>query len=512
MKRITMTAVFTVLVASLVAQSVSFPTPYKNLWVYRPSIYTTPVGQDDENNYFFVHERAVATFKPKTYTDHLYIVNKESMQKEDVAVTVANKYNFLGGVCGDNSVYGLYESLPGKGDKIVFTLADLGKRSRSFTLSDENTVTASANPKFWPDFKTAKSPDGKLLAALAIVTGKDNVLESLFAVVVNNEGEFLWSGPVTPQFAGKTSSFGDLAVDNNGTVYLPAYTCLVTGKNVSNVQFMMIRTTADGSDSFTEGIDFGTPQNFTAKVLASGDVAVAGYYTDSKTTTATQTSGYYFYRFDPKSESITDIRSFKFNEGYVEREAWARFATVLGNQQYSVSADNIFELENGSLVLCGEHRYVKSIYNQQMNSTTYQMLTKNILVSTLLPDGTSHFTMIEKQQGTSQGAVPGDDWRPAGISYTAFAHHNDMYFMFSEDPKNIPYPGKGTVCSPGGMTYKDAWTNVLMRLTPDQGLTQREIKDPNQLLRAVDFVDAEHFYASGIGKSDIFLSKYEIEK
>ena len=182
-----MTAVFTVLVACLVAQSVSFPTPYKNLWVYRPSIYTTPVGQDDENTYFFVHERAVATFKPKTYTDHLYIVNKESMQKEDVAVTVANKYNFLGGVCGDNSVYGLYESLPGKGDKIVFTLADLGKQSRSFTLSDENTVTASANPKFWPDFKTAKSPDGKLLAALAIVTGKDNVLESLFAVVVNNE-------------------------------------------------------------------------------------------------------------------------------------------------------------------------------------------------------------------------------------------------------------------------------------------------------------------------------------
>ena len=196
----------------------------------------------------------------------------------------------------------------------------------------------------------------------------------------------------------------------------------------------------------------------------------------------------------------------------MEKAAWARFATVLGNQQYSVSADNIFELEDGSLVLCGEHRFVKSIYNQQMHSTTYQMLTKNILVSTLHPDGSNSFTMIEKQQSSAQGVPPADDWRPNCISYTAFAHHNDMYFLFSEDSKNIPYPGKGTVCAVGGLGFKDAWTNVLMRLTSDQEITQREIKDPKQLLRNVDFVDDECFYASGVGKSDLFLSKYKIEE
>ena len=147
-----------------------------------------------------------------------------------------------------------------------------------------------------------------------------------------------------------------------------------------------------------------------------------------------------------------------------------------------------------------------------MNSTTYQMLTKNILVSTLHPDGSASFTMIEKQQSSAQNVPPFDDWRPNCISYTAFAHHNDMYFLFSEDPKNIPYPGKGTVCAPGGLSYKDSWTNVLMRLTPDQEITQREIKDPKQLLRCVDFVDDEYFFASGIGKSDLFLSKYKIEE
>ena len=51
-----------------------------------------------------------------------------------------------------------------------------------------------------------------------------------------------------------------------------------------------------------------------------------------------------------------------------------------------------------------------------------------------------------------------------------------------------------------------------MRLTPDQEITQREIKDSKQLLRCVDFVDDEYFFASGIGKSDLFLSKYKIEE
>ena len=513
MKKFYLLAVLTVVVTSLSAQSVVLTEPYKNTWAARAAIYTTPIGQDDTYNYYYLYDRNVIGIKPKTYTDHLYIVNKKSLQKAgDVALTVSNRHGFLGGLCGDRSTYVLYESLPGKGDKIVFTLADLGKKSRTMTLSDDNSVSTTANPKFWPAFKTAKSPDGKLLAALAVVTGKDSRLENLYAVVVNNQGEFVWNGPVDAQFGGKTFSLGNMAVDNEGTLYMPAYTCLVTGKNVSNVQFMMIRTNADGSSSFTEDVGFGTPQNFTAKVLANGEVEVAGYYTDSKTTTATQTSGYYFYRFDPKSESITDIKSFEFNDGYVEKETWVRFANVLGNQQYSVSADNIFELEDGSLVLCGEHRFVKSVYNQQMNSTTYQMLTKNILVSTLHPDGNASFTMIEKQQSSGQYVVPGDDWRSNCISYTAFPHHNDMYFLFSDDPKNIPYPGKGVVCAPGGITFKDSWTNVLMRLTPDQEIIQRVIKDPKQLLRSVDFTDDEYFITTGVGKSELYLNKYKIEE
>ena len=335
----------------------------------------------------------------------------------------------------------------------------------------------------------------------------------MFAVVVNNEGEFVWSGAVSPQFGAKSFSIGDLVVDNNGVLYLPAYTCQVNGKNISDVQFMMIKATDGNTETFTEGVTFGTLQDFTAKMLSNGNVVVAGYYTEATTNTATNSNGYYFYTFDTGSDNFSDVRNFKFSEGYVEKAAWARFSNILGNQQYSIKAGNIFELENGSVVLCGEHRFVKAVYDPNMKSWSYQMLTKNILVSTLQPDGSANFTMVEKQQSAGSSVNPGEkSWINHFISYSAFAHHNDMYFLFNDDPRNFPYPGQGVVCAINSLKFKDdKWVEVLMRLTPDQKLTQQKVNDTKELLRKVEFFDGEHFYTSGIGQKEFFLTKFSVD-
>ena len=493
------------------AQTATLAEPFSNIWTRRPFIYGTPAGQDNDNLYFAIHGRAFDMFKPKTWTDHFYTVSKESMQTEgDIAVTVSAKHDLLGALVTENSIIALYSSLNKKGDQAILTIANLDKGDKAVTLSDANSVSTAANSNYWPAYKTAKSPDGKMMASLVVITGKDSKLENLFAAVVNDQGEFLWSGTFNPEFGGKTFSLGNLTLDNEGNLYIPAYTCQKTGKNISDVRLMIIKVNDSGSETFSEGVSFGTPQNFTSKTLSNGKVAMAGYYTESNTNTATQSSGYFFYIFDPKAESFSEQLHFKFADNYVEKSAWARFATVLGNQQYYITADNIFELENGSIVLCGEHRFLKSIYNAQMKSYSYQMLTKNILVSTLHPDGTADFTMVGKQQAGSLGIYPPDDWKGVNISYSAFAHGNDMYFLFNDDLKNIPYPGKDVVCSIGGLSFKKKWESVLMRLTPDQQLTQRVLKDPNQLLRGVEFTDGENFYASGIGKSQFFLTKLSV--
>jgi hypothetical protein len=256
------------------------------------------------------------------------------------------------------------------------------------------------------------------------------------------------------------------------------------------------------------------PVNGLGNSGTNGNVVVAGYYTEATTNTATNSNGYYFYTFDTGSDNFSDVRNFKFNEGYVEKAAWARFSNILGNQQYSIKAGNIFELENGSVVLCGEHRFVKAIYDPNMKSWSYQMLTKNILVSTLQPDGSAKFTMVEKQQSAGSSVNPGEkSWINHFISYSAFAHHNDLYFLFTDDHRNVPYPGQGVVCGISGLKFKgDKWADVMMRLTPDQKLTQRVFPETKQLLRYVDFTDGDNFYASGIRGGEVYMTKYAIEE
>lgn len=513
MKKLTLLTVFITLSISMMAQSVSLISS-KNLWLTKFITSGIPLGQDAEYLYYYQYSHPNVGFKAKNAMDYLFCIDKNSLDKQEVAITLNEGYGILGGIPSGNGVTVLYQKLSKKGDEISFSVTNIDKNDKAITLNGERSVSTTANPKFWPYFKTAKSPSGKLLAALAMVTGKDSRLENLFAVVVNEEGEFVWSGTITPDFGGKTFFMGNLAIDNNGILYIPAYTCQLNGKNISDIQFMMIKASENGTDSYTTDVPFGTPQNFTAKVTSDGNVAVAGYFTESKTNTSTQSSGYFFYKFDTGSENFFDLKSFDFSSNYVEKAAWTRFANVLGNQQYSITADDIYELENGSLVLCGEHRFVKAIYDQNMKSWSYQMLTKNILVSTLLPDGSSNFTMVEKQQSVGSSLEPNSDtWLNNGISYTAFAHHNDMYFLFTDDPKNVPYPGKDVVCNVGGFKFKsDKWDNVLMRVTPDQKITQRVVTDPNQLLRAVEFSDDDSFYTTGVGNNDLFMTKHSINE
>ncbi|MBP5649974.1 MAG: hypothetical protein J6X01_02715 [Bacteroidales bacterium] len=497
----------------MMAQSVILSEPYSNIWIRRVGIQNIPLGQDDSNLYYFVQNRQSDPVKPKSYIDHLYIVDKNEMQKSDIEVSVTNnKYLLVDALHNDNSIVALYRGTNNKGDQIYFSIANIDKTEKTYKFDGgNNSVSTTANSHYWPEYKTAKSPDGNMLAVLTMVTGKNSKLENLFAVVMNNQGEFVWSGTVVPDFHGRTFSLGNLLVDNEGTIFIPAYTCQVSGNSVSNVEFMMIQANDGDTKAFTSDCSFGALQNMTSKILSDKNIAVAGYYTNTFQNTAAESSGFFFYTFDTGSESITDVHNFDFSGDYVEKKAWARFASVLGNQQYSISADNIFELENGSLVLCGEHRFVKQIYDPNMNSYTYQMLTKNILVSTLQSNGNANFTMIEKQQSAALAWLP-QDWKLANISYSAFAHHNNVYFLYTENPKNIPYPGKDEICNIYGLNFKKKWESVLMKLTPDQEISQRVLYDPNQLLRSVEFSDDEYFYASGTGKKEIFLTKYKIEE
>ena len=507
MKKTTILLCLILALLNLQAQKTMLSKPVSNMWLMRPMIVGTPIGQDADHNYFYVGVPS----KSKTNTNHIYVVDKNTMKFEDITVSLSGMHTLLGALNTDDQIVALYRSTNKKGDLVTFSIAAFEKKDQAVSVTDINSVNTTANSHFWPSYKTATSPNGKLMAALVMVTGKNSMLENIHAVVINDEGKFVWNGPVKPQFKGQSFSLGNLSVDNDGNIYVPAYTCNVKGNKVSDVQFLVIRANSSGSETFTADATFGKPQNFTGKVLSNGDLAIAGFFTDTYQNTMTQSNGYFFYRFDTKSETFSEAKSFDFSSNYAQKNAPARLARVLANQQYSITADDIYELENGSLALCGEHHFVKEVYDMNTHSTTYQLLTKNILIATLKTDGTSAFSMIEKQQIGGGSSVP-QDWKLHNISYSAFTHKSNLYFLFNDDSKNIPYPGNGTVCNMGGLKMNTSDKCVLMTLTPDQEITQRVLPNGDQVMRGIEFADDENFYVSGISKNGFYLNKFSIEE
>ena len=507
MKKIAIILCLFLSILNLQAQKTMLSKPVSNMWLMRLNIMGTPVGQDADHNYFYV---AVPS-RSKTNIEHIYVVDKNTMKFEDMSVSLSGMHTLLGALSTDDQLVALYRSANKKGDMISFSIATFDKKESAVSVTDINSVSTAANSHYWPSYKTAKSPNGKLMAALIMVTGKNSMLENLHAVVINDEGEFVWNGAVKPQFKGQSFSLGNLSVDNDGNIYVPAYTCNVKGNKVSDVQFQVIKTNSSGSETFTADATFGKPQNFTGKVLANGDLAIAGFFTDTYQNTMTQSNGYFFYRFDTKSETFSEAKSFDFSSNYAQKNAPARLARVLANQQYSITADDIYELDNGSIALCGEHHFVKEIYDMNTHTTTYQLLTKNILIATLKADGTSAFSMIEKQQIGGNSIIP-ENWKNNNISYSAFCHKNNLYFLFNDDPKNVPYPGNGNVCNMGGLKINTDAKCVLMTLTPDQEISQRVLSNGDQVMRGIEFVDDENIYVSGLSKNGFFLNKFSIEE
>ncbi len=503
MKKLLFLSLCFVITSTIFAQNIDL-LKTQNPWLSRGNVSTTAIGQDDDNNYLYVSYKF-----GKNNLDYIYTINKETLEKSAINILTQKQDYLLNAINTPNNIIALYRSTTKKGDFVTFSIANIEKGIAKYTHSNTNSITTNANTKFWPEYKTAKSPNEKYMAALVMVTGKKSLLENLYAVVVNNEGEFVWQSPITPSFKGTSFALGNIAVDNNGNLFIPAYSCNLKGDKVYDVQFQVIMANGNETRTFTTDENFGKPQNFFAKVLKDGQIAIGGYFTNTYENTMTKSNGYFLIKFNSESENFSKLLSYDFSSNYAQKKAPAMLSNILGNQQYSINADNILELENGGLVLLGEHRFIKKIRDAQ-GFITYQILTKNTLISTIMPDETSKFSMIQKQQMAAHTFIP-DEWKNFYISYSAFVNNNDVYVMFNDHNNNIPYPGKGVVCGISGLKFNKPGEMVLMKLSPDQEITQMILPDKkNQLMRSLEFVDNDNFYVSGLNSIGVTFNKFSI--
>ena len=146
MKKLLLSAIFMAFAVCMMAQSVVLCEPFSNCWLRRATIIGTPIGQDDESLYYYLSPRHSDSFKPKTWTEHVFIIDKNTMARTDIPVTTPNTHTMLDAILSENGVIALYQSFSKKGEQAIFSIASIDKDVKQVTLDNATTVTVSINP------------------------------------------------------------------------------------------------------------------------------------------------------------------------------------------------------------------------------------------------------------------------------------------------------------------------------------------------------------------------------
>lgn len=509
MKRKIVLSLFIVVNASLLfaQKSLPFSKPVTIVWAQTADVKFLNAGQDVDNVYLYQREAKVSR---KASEDHLFVFNKTTLDFDDITVNIPARYQFVGSINREEEMLAFYMCDDPKAGTISLYSAHLNKLAKAVGATGKSIVSFLSENRDYPTFNTAVSPNGDYYAITFQILDKKSVLKNLYAVVLDREGKVVWKREITPNFQNPDFFSDNMQVSNDGTVYLPAYSMTIKNNSATNENLHLIQVKDKLFNMNTVSVDFGSVQSIKALILKNGDVFVGGYYSQSYEKNHDEAIGYYGYRYSPETGSYTVTERTAFPANYREKKVPALIALVLANQQYEISCDYLFELDNGNVVMTGEHRFCRSVTGAN-NMKTYVHLNKNILVTTFHPDGKSDFTMIEKRQGANNVEYH-DDFRDLFLSYTAYATQNDVHFIYNDVDENVPYPGDLKFCETFSMMLNNRLKGVCTVLSPGGTITQKVLIDAasdKQQLHRLLFVDGKNFYVVAGHKTGYCLDKFE---
>ena len=140
MRKTIIFTLFILITANLLAQSVSLSKPYSNTWIRRGFVHSISIGQDESNAYLYQYIRTSDPMQPKSYTDHLYIIDKSSLQSTDIEVTVPKTHLLLDGFVNDNNIIAVFRHANKKGDQVNFTVATIDKNDKTVNTPIKKSI------------------------------------------------------------------------------------------------------------------------------------------------------------------------------------------------------------------------------------------------------------------------------------------------------------------------------------------------------------------------------------
>lgn len=352
----------------------------------------------------------------------------------------------------------------------------------------------------------ATSQDGKIHAVLLIGTDKKSLTEGLHLLVYDANGNELFYKQLVPEIYGNIFDVADFQVNDAGEALILLRTSNKMGSRVSSTAIQLI--TCDGEETNSMGCLFeqGLIHSMRVAELRNGKYAIAGYWGDKADDV---TTGFFHCFADPKTKKISEVQNYDFSAAQKAEKVLESLTAVV---TYQTEACFLQELEDGSVMLIGEHRGAihvtgdGSYYIYFAKNIVYEHFDENgklIAAQTIAKDQRN----IYKKEIDDKGI--GVNHHDVLVSFSPMVVGNKVYVLYTDAQKNFE-KGDGT---PAAMNILKAGKNclVLARLSdkgPKQQLVMMADK-PKKTFHNIWHFDGKNCY---FGYQELKKFNYKIGK
>lgn len=380
--------------------------------------------------------------------------------------------------------------------------------------------------------KQVVSPDGKLHAVIILAAFKKNRPKA-YVFVYDSTGEEVNSYEFSPSTASPYFAFSNAVLSNNGDLTMLFIPYERQGKqgyngfsmplsNALTSKFSDPKSTSLHVVQLVDGdvieypishFDFGEIHSAGILQLDNGTFFLGGYYGGK---TATPSVGYFSCIFDPNSENNVETHNYMLPP---EQQAQDKHM-VMFHLKYRIYVQDIVRLENGKIVMLGEHRAydVQSTRMGNTITTYHSNWASDIVYQTFDTNGECERNdMVRKLQSYNTGPyTPPETFSKICfsfpdymISYYHFVIGNDIYLVYNNCLEHEQF------CNPVPMNYGKSCMR-LTKLSADGKVDYKTIlkcsvrKSYIQSLMLVD--DNKTVYICTNGKQGFGIESFEIKE
>lgn len=489
-------------------QSSVVSKPVTNVWYQSGGFWVWPVLHDKAQS-------SVLVYQPFTKSPNNLLV---TMDNEDFSLTTTNlqfpdkNYVSSAAFVGDDGrqrlIYFHDETAP----KICHVQLDVVNPDLEKYNLVANADILSFEFEITYEIEFVMSPDKESFALVVYHKDYADNISKIQVAAFDQSGNMKWEKDVLPEIEEPFIRTSNFCLDNNGTLFMPILGIQKDkeGKKIIGQHLYLLQIGED--ELLVNPVDdsFGVISYVMTYPSKSGKIWLCGFFQEDLNELSTET-GAFIISFNPISQEFTSADFQVFEADYFAKYPKTDLnASHPQRPWYHLKCNNLFELPNGDVVICGEHVSRTIVHSVDYGSDSYR--TGDVLVVKYHPDRSFSTQIVSKNQ-TGVSSIRPKDWRQAFVSYFAFVRQNDLYLVYNDAEANVPFPGKGEgiVISPWGANNK--CVSVCTKINGDGVVSQQtfaKFVDSKQMFRDFLFADDHYFYVSLLQKKGVSFAKYPL--